>query len=327
MTLGGSALAWALGPGRRLRDAARPGARRRAAAVGRWWRRTTPRRRCASVPRASRWPRCAPTSPWWPGCWRRRDHRPLVAERRRGGPDSAADVLAVVRRAFGARPALDPPSTALDETSESVRAVLADDGRTAGAARRTAGRRGAVRHLAPGRLGMRRVSVDPAHQGHGVASVMVGIAEDVAEGARPGRHLAAGPRGAARQHHVLAAPGLRRDRARRAAHRAGEDAVAGPGAAHGGGHPGLRVPAGHPARPPATWWCSPAGSARARRRWRRASGAGLGVRGDVTSPTFVISRVHPASDRRPDLVHVDAYRLGGAAELDDLDLDRRCRRR
>ena len=50
-------------------------------------------------------------------------------------------------------------------------------------------------------------------------------------------------------------------------------------------------------------------------------GAGLGVRGDVTSPTFVIARVHPSLGRRPALVHVDAYRLGGIEELDDLDLD------
>lgn len=50
-------------------------------------------------------------------------------------------------------------------------------------------------------------------------------------------------------------------------------------------------------------------------------GAGLGVRGPVTSPTFVIARVHPSLVGGPDLVHVDAYRLGGVVELDDLDLD------
>jgi tRNA threonylcarbamoyladenosine biosynthesis protein TsaE len=66
-------------------------------------------------------------------------------------------------------------------------------------------------------------------------------------------------------------------------------------------------------------------------------GEGLGVRGPVTSPTFVIARVHPptrpaATDGpgdalaglaapRPPLVHADAYRLGSALELDDLDLD------
>ncbi|MEU8007012.1 tRNA (adenosine(37)-N6)-threonylcarbamoyltransferase complex ATPase subunit type 1 TsaE [Catellatospora sp. NPDC049111] len=57
-------------------------------------------------------------------------------------------------------------------------------------------------------------------------------------------------------------------------------------------------------------------------------GRGLRVLGDVTSPTFVIARVH-----RPDraaggtvpMVHVDAYRLGNVtdprAQVDDLDLD------
>ncbi len=50
-------------------------------------------------------------------------------------------------------------------------------------------------------------------------------------------------------------------------------------------------------------------------------GAGLGVRGPVTSPTFVIARVHPSLHGGPDLVHADAYRLGSRAEVDDLDLD------
>ena len=50
-------------------------------------------------------------------------------------------------------------------------------------------------------------------------------------------------------------------------------------------------------------------------------GAGLGVRGSVTSPTFVIARVHPSLSAGPDLVHADAYRLGSRAEVDDLDLD------
>lgn len=50
-------------------------------------------------------------------------------------------------------------------------------------------------------------------------------------------------------------------------------------------------------------------------------GEGLNVRGPVTSPTFVIARVHPPLAGGPALVHVDAYRLGGLAEVDDLDLD------
>jgi tRNA threonylcarbamoyladenosine biosynthesis protein TsaE len=47
-------------------------------------------------------------------------------------------------------------------------------------------------------------------------------------------------------------------------------------------------------------------------------GAGLRVRGEITSPTFVIARMHPGDIP---LIHADAYRLGDAAEIDDLDLD------
>ncbi len=48
---------------------------------------------------------------------------------------------------------------------------------------------------------------------------------------------------------------------------------------------------------------------------------GLKVRGPITSPTFVIARVHPSLSGGPALVHADAYRLGGRLEIDDLDLD------
>ena len=49
---------------------------------------------------------------------------------------------------------------------------------------------------------------------------------------------------------------------------------------------------------------------------------GLGVGGRVSSPTFVLARVHPAGSAGVPLVHVDAYRLGGdLSQLDDLDLD------
>jgi tRNA threonylcarbamoyladenosine biosynthesis protein TsaE len=52
----------------------------------------------------------------------------------------------------------------------------------------------------------------------------------------------------------------------------------------------------------------------------RGLGARLGVRGAVTSPTFVLARTHPRETGAP-LVHVDAFRLGSAVELDDLDID------
>jgi len=55
-------------------------------------------------------------------------------------------------------------------------------------------------------------------------------------------------------------------------------------------------------------------------------GAGLHVRGQVASPTFIIAREHPPlpredGSRGPALVHVDAYRLGSLDEVDALDLD------
>lgn len=49
--------------------------------------------------------------------------------------------------------------------------------------------------------------------------------------------------------------------------------------------------------------------------------SGLGIEEAVTSPTFVIVRTHAGPADGPGLVHVDAYRLGSAVELDDLDLE------
>ena len=50
-------------------------------------------------------------------------------------------------------------------------------------------------------------------------------------------------------------------------------------------------------------------------------GAALGVRGRVSSPTFIIARVHPSLADGPDLIHVDAYRITSLEEVDALDLD------
>lgn len=50
-------------------------------------------------------------------------------------------------------------------------------------------------------------------------------------------------------------------------------------------------------------------------------GKGLGVRGAITSPTFVIARVHRSLTSGPNLVHVDAYRLTNLDDLETLDLD------
>lgn len=50
-------------------------------------------------------------------------------------------------------------------------------------------------------------------------------------------------------------------------------------------------------------------------------GAGLDVQGSVTSPTFVVSRIHRPNSTGPELIHIDAYRLTGAEQLFDLDLE------
>lgn len=53
----------------------------------------------------------------------------------------------------------------------------------------------------------------------------------------------------------------------------------------------------------------------------RGIGEALGAQGNVSSPTFVLARTHSCGADKPALVHVDAYRLRSAAELDDLDID------
>ncbi|MEY4993336.1 MAG: hypothetical protein RIS82_458 [Actinomycetota bacterium] len=53
----------------------------------------------------------------------------------------------------------------------------------------------------------------------------------------------------------------------------------------------------------------------------RGIGEALGAQGNVSSPTFVLARTHSCGQGKPALVHVDAYRLSSAAELDDLDID------
>lgn len=50
-------------------------------------------------------------------------------------------------------------------------------------------------------------------------------------------------------------------------------------------------------------------------------GEGMGVRGRVASPTFIVARVHPSLVGGPDLIHADAYRISDLEDLETLDLD------
>jgi len=52
----------------------------------------------------------------------------------------------------------------------------------------------------------------------------------------------------------------------------------------------------------------------------KAIGEGVGVQGNISSPTFLIARTHPTASGTP-FVHIDAYRLSAPRELDDLDID------
>jgi tRNA threonylcarbamoyladenosine biosynthesis protein TsaE len=235
------------------------------------------------------------------------------------GPERAADVVAVVHAAFGARPVLVPPSTATDETVESVAGALtAHHGLLALSGGRPVG----AMLLEPDGhlLRMRRVSVDPDAQSSGVAGAMVGTAERVAaEEGYDGLVLAARaelPSTLEFWNHL------------------GYDELDREGTA-------LTMAKALPVELTATSAEDThalgerlAGVLRAgdlvilsgdlgagKTTFTQGVGEGLKVRGQVTSPTFVISRVHPSLAGGPALVHVDAYRLGGIEELDDLDLD------
>ena len=234
--------------------------------------------------------------------------------------EDAPAMVEVVHAAFGARPAVDPPSTAGSETVASVTEALrrgggvyaSVDGRPAGAV--------LVGSTSEGGATFARVSVHPEFQRHGIASAMVAAAEDLA--ALQGHQRVdlfareefgelitfwlhrgfavarLAPHGVVLSKRlpyvvVLADPDDTRALGRRLA-----DLV----------RPGdLVVLSGELGAGKTTL--------------TQGLGEALGVTGPVVSPTFVLSRLHQTADRRPTLVHVDAYRLGGPGELDDLDLD------
>jgi tRNA threonylcarbamoyladenosine biosynthesis protein TsaE len=236
---------------------------------------------------------------------------------RRVGPEAAADVLAVVQEAFGARPVLDPPADALGEDLTSIARLL--------------GVRGGllatvddvpvgcvVLDVEPDALVLRRFGVVPSAQGTGVATALVEAAVEAAAGRSAVRVVAREelPETVAFwERHDFVETGRRSpyvelalwlgttfdapdaETMRALGERLGGSLVAGD----------LVVLTGELGAGKTTF--------------TQGLGTGLQVRGGVTSPTFVIARVHPSLVGGPDLVHVDAYRIGGLDELDDLDLD------
>lgn len=236
----------------------------------------------------------------------------------RVGPEAAPQVLAVVRAAFAARPPLDPPAAALLETEETIAEKLAVHG-------------GLLACLGDEPVGalvldpvgsttyLRRFGVTPAAQGHGVAAELIEAAVEVAEGSDDltvvaREELPATIRFWERQGFReirRESPNVELRRPLRTHVFQAPDAEAMRGLG--------RSLAGQLARGDLIVLSGELGAGKT--TFTQGLGAGLGVRGAVTSPTFVIARVHPSTVGGPDLVHVDAYRLGGLDELDDLDLD------
>lgn len=235
------------------------------------------------------------------------------------GADRAADVLAVVHAAFAERPVLDPPSTALAETEESVAAALSADG---GLLATIHGRPvGALLFQSRDRLlGLRRVGVILEERHHGAAGELADRAARVAhERGFEGLELEARAELPATvafwQRHGYAE--VERDGPHLRMQRLLPTVVRLPEAADtraAGRAIGAVLRAGD-----VVILTGDLGAGKT--TFTQGLGDGLGVRGPITSPTFVIARVHPSLDGGPELVHVDAYRLDGAAELDGLDLD------
>ena len=234
--------------------------------------------------------------------------------------DDAAGMVEVIRAAFGARPPLDPPSTASTETAASVAATLA---RGTGVYAEVAGRpAGAllVVPTGPGVATFQRVSVHPDFQRHGIASSLVHAAEELA--ARAGhRRVELFARAEFEQlitfwrhrgyvvdrpapHGVVLAKDLP------------AVVVVPTGAAMQ--DLGERLAA---LLRPGDLLIATGDLGAGKTTLTQGLGRGLGTAGPVISPTFVLSRIHPARGGGPALVHVDAYRLHSAEELDDLDLD------
>ncbi len=235
------------------------------------------------------------------------------------GPERAEEVVHVIHAAFAARPALDPPAPALEETVDSVGKALAEHG---GLIAELGGQVVGSLLLEPEDrlIALRRVGVLPEHQHHGLAAALAAGAEAVArERGFDGMALEARAElpGTVHFWNLQGYAEVDRD----------------------GPHLTMVKLLPHARRLPTAEDTRALGERLA--RVLRAGdlvilsgdlgagkttltgglGAALGVRGQVTSPTFVIARVHPSLVDGPDLVHVDAYRLGGTAELDDLDLD------
>lgn len=233
--------------------------------------------------------------------------------------NDAALVVDLIHRAFATRPPLDPPATAMQETVDSVAEVLGSSG---GLIAEHDGRPVGSLLFAPEgrRLWLRRVGVLAEVRHHGIAHRLTEEAASHAVREGYDRLVLEARAELPATVHFWTGQGyveVRRDGPRlqmiRPLPLSGQVASVEDTQAF--------------ARELATW-CGPgdvvllSGELGAgKTTFTQGFGDGLGVRGPITSPTFVIARSHPSLVGGPELVHVDAYRLPSSAELDDLDLD------
>ena len=240
------------------------------------------------------------------------------------GAEAAADVHAVTQAAYGVGPPLDPPSGAISETVDLVAADLAEHGGVLGLDDRVPV--AALRYRRVGRTTtVRRVGVVPDRWRHGLGGRLVTHA-----------HAAVARRGDVARLHVNvrhARPGARRfwlslgyaptvrhdhwDEMERPVPYAGSVPTADDMRTLGRRLAPM-LDAGD-----LVVAIGPLGAGKT--TLTQGVAEGLGVRGAVTSPTFVLAREHVAAVGGVPLVHVDAYRLGNVAdplgEIDALDLD------
>ena len=231
----------------------------------------------------------------------------------------AADVLRVVHEAFADRPVLDPPATALDETEDTIREAL--DAHGGLLVEHDGAPAGALLFEPRGRLlGLRRVGVLASVRGLGAAAQMASRAREIAqELGFSGLELEA-------RVELPATISFWRNLGYVESERNGnrrtmlrmlpitEQLATAEDTRAFGEHLAERLGPGD-----LVILTGDLGAGKT--TLAQGIGNGLGVRGAITSPTFVIARVHPSLADGPALVHVDAYRLGGSLELDDLDLD------
>ena len=238
---------------------------------------------------------------------------------RAAGVDDAALVVDLIHRSFATRPVLDPPATAMEETEASVAAALASFG---GLVAEHDGRPVGSLLFAPEgrRLWLRRVGVLAEVRHHGIAHRLTLEAARYAASRGYDRVVLEARAELPATVHFWTGQGyveVDRDGPRlqmvrplplAAQLRSVEETQA-----------FAQKLAGLCRAGDVLLLSGDLGAGKT--TFTQGFGEGLGVRGPVTSPTFVIARAHPSLVGGPELVHVDAYRLPNSAELDDLDLD------